>query len=382
MNILFINRMMGVAWGGGENYDFQLARGLESLGHRVSFLTAAGQAVRPEVETEIVRTPYLRRYMYQLAGRVRTVPGLIAEFDLQLFERAALAVLPRLIKRRAIDVVQILSIPRLAARLRATGQCPVAMRFPGPPAWFQTRLLRRLAAADQVGLFAHGDTVGRLERLGVAATEIPPGIDFSLYGSPSEAARAVLRARIGAGADAFVLVSVGRMVPGKGHAFALTAMRRLVDQLPDSRLVLVGDGPLRAQFEAQSRGLGLQGHVTFAGHEAAEGVARWLAAADAFCLFSDYENYSNAALEAMASGLPVLATRVGGFPLQVRDGENGYLIDLGAESQLVARVRALASDPEARRQLSRGARRFSENFSWRSSAALAAQLYERLVDHA
>ncbi len=376
MNVLFVNRMMGVAWGGGENFDFQLAKGLVSQGHQVTFLTAAGEAARVDVETETVRTPYLRRYMYELAGKVRLVPGLIAEFDLQLFEREAIRALPGIIKRRTIDLVQILALPRLAAHLEG-GTLPVAMRFPGPPAWFHTRLLRRLSAAG-VGLFAHGDTVGLLGTRGVSAEEIPPGIDFDLYGRPSERNRTELRQRIGATAPSVVLVSVGRMVPGKGHTFLLSAMKRLADQVPEAHLVLVGDGPLRSRFERQSRDLGLEHKVTFAGQQSPPEVAQWLAAADLFCLFSEYENYSNAALEAMASGLPVLATRVGGFPLQVRDGDNGYLIEPGSETQFVERVRQLAGAPALRLALGTGARRFSENFSWRTSAARVAALYERL----
>ena len=376
MNVLFVNRMMGVAWGGGENFDFQLAKGLASQGHQVTFLTAAGEAARADVETETVRTPYLRRYMYELAGRVRLVPGLIAEFDLRLFEREAIGALPGIVKRRTIDLVQILSLPRLAAHLKRGG-LPVAMRFPGPPAWFHTRLLRRLSASG-VGLFAHGDTVGRLGTLGVVAEEIPPGIDFDLYGRPSERDRAQLRERIGANPHSLVLVSVGRMVPGKGHAFLLGAMKQLATQVPEAHLVMVGDGPLRSRFERQSRELGLEHRVTFAGRQSPPEVAQWLAAADLFCLFSEYENYSNAALEAMASSLPVLATRVGGFPLQVRDGDNGYLIEPGSETQFVERVCQLAGAPAQRLALGAGARRFSENFSWRTSAARVAKLYERL----
>ncbi len=376
MNVLFVNRMMGVAWGGGENFDFQLAKGLVSQGHRVTFLTAAGEAARTDVETETVRTPYLRRYMYELAGKVRLVPGLIAEFDLQLFEREAIRALPTIIKRRTIDLVQILALPRLAAHLER-GKLPVAMRFPGPPAWFHTRLLRRLSAAG-VGLFAHGDTVGLLGTRGVSAEEIPPGIDFDLYGRPSESNRTRLRQRIGAAPASMVLVSVGRMVPGKGHAFLLSAMKRLATHVPEAHLVMVGDGPLRSRFERQSRELGLEQRVTFAGQQSPPEVAQWLAAADLFCLFSEYENYSNAALEAMASGLPVLATRVGGFPLQVRDGDNGYLIEPGSETQFVERVCQLAGAPALRLALGTGARRFSENFSWRTSAARVAALYERL----
>ena len=84
----------------------------------------------------------------------------------------------------------------------------------------------------------------------------------------------------------------------------------------------------------------------------------------------------------MASSLPILATRVGGFPLQVRDGGNGYLIDPGSYEQFVDRVAALAAAPALRFRLAQGARQFSEKFSWRSSADRAAAFYERLCHRA
>lgn len=378
MNVLFVNRMMGVTWGGGENFDFQLAQGLEAMGHRVRFLTAAGDAVPAAVPTDTVRVPYLRRYMYQLAGRLRYVPGIIAEFDLQLFERAALSRISELIASRAVDVVQILALPRLARRLVNAGSpVPVAMRFPGPPAWFHTSLLRRLAASG-VGLFSHGDTVSRLGSLGIASEEIPPGIDLARYGCPSPVDRAQLRQQIGAGPESLVIVSVGRMVPGKGHRFLVEAMAQLAPQLPSARLVLVGDGPLRAKLEQNAAAAGLGEQIVFTGTQPPTEVARWLAASDVFGLFSDYENYSNAVLEAMASNLPVLAPRLGGFPLQVRDGVNGMLITPGAHAQFVDSAVRLSSDALLRGRLAAGARSFAETFSWRSTAARAAALYERL----
>ena len=329
------------------------------------------------VKTDTVRIPYLRRYMYQLAGRLRYVPGIISECDLQLFEHAALRRIHQLVESKAVDVVQILALPRLARRLVGHSPVPVAMRFPGPPAWFHTSLLRRLAASG-VGLFAHGDTVGRLGSLGIASEEIPPGIDLARYGRPSAADRARLRSQIGAGPEALVIVSVGRMVPGKGHRFLIEAMAQLAPRLPHARLVLVGDGPLRRKLERNAATSGLSERVVFTGTQPADEVARWLAAGDAFGLFSEYENYSNAVLEAMASHLPVLAPRLGGFSLQVRDGVNGFLIAPGSHAQFVDCAIRLSSEAPLRGRLAAGARSFAETFSWRSTAARAAALYERL----
>ena len=379
MKILFINRMLGIAWGGGENYDYNLASGLRSLGHQVTFLTGCRKGDKPPeigMETLSVETPYLRHYMYRFGGKVPLVPGAVAETDLHLFGAAVMRRLSRM--ARAFDVAQVLALPRLARKLARRGW-RVAMRFPGPPAWFQSPLLRRLALGDRMPMFSHGDAVGYFrDRLGIPVTEVLPGVNGDLYRPLAGEERALIRRQIGFGPDDFVLATVGRLVPGKGHAFLLDAIGGIQDR-SRLRLLVAGDGPLRGSLEARSEALGLGRTVHFAGQQERESVARLLAASDAFCLCSDYENYSNAVLEAMATGLPVLATRVGGFPLQVEAGVNGFLVDPGDQVSFRERVAELAREPELTSRLGEGARRFAARMSWQSSAEKVTRIYEQLL---
>jgi glycosyltransferase involved in cell wall biosynthesis len=384
VNILFVNRMMGTAWGGGENYDYHLALGLQSLGHRVLLFTGCRWGERPPdsiggLESTGVSTPYLRKYMYQLAGKVRVLPGLVAQTDLRLFARAAWGPLRRILRERAVDVVQILGIPHLAEGLLDLGY-PTVMRFPGPPAWFQSGHLRRIGARRKAALFTHGDAVRYFrESVGLGVHEVPPGVDRSLFHpDPAGLVRRKIRAVHGFGADDFVLVTVGRLIEGKGHSALIGALSRRKAAGGTEKLVVVGDGPLRQRLEAQAAAQGLAGEVRFTGHLGKEQVARQLQAADCFCLFSEYENYSNAAIEAMAAGLPVLASRAGGFPLQIEEGVNGYLIDPRNPGELSRRLERLRSQDGALERLKEGARRFAERFEWRRTAERVAGIYERV----
>jgi glycosyltransferase involved in cell wall biosynthesis len=381
MKVLFVNRMMGVSWGGGENFDYHLARGFQKRGHEVVFLTGQWgnrpNNIPQEIETICIESPYLRRYMYRLAGKLPTVPGLIAETDLALFLRAARSQIEKTVKARSIDVGQVLALPHLASWIRSL--CPVAMRFPGPPAWFQSPLLRRLGRDRRSRLFAHGDAVRYFrERVHLDVENIPPGIDTELFRPADQAARASQRARLGLRPNDFALVSVARLIHGKGHPELLQTMAACRDRVA-SRLLLVGDGPMRTQFERQARELGLGSCVQFLGHMDKQGVAATLQASDAFCLFSAYENYSNAALEAMAVGLPVLATRVGGFPSQVQEGVNGHLVDGEDTGAAAACIAGLAGDPQRMTRMSLAAQSFAARFSWDATAGRVEELYAGLL---
>jgi glycosyltransferase involved in cell wall biosynthesis len=379
MNILFINRMMGISWGGGENYDYHLARGLQARGHQVLILTGRKQEAAPpprDVECLAIRTPYLRHHMYKLAGRLPLVPGVFAETDLWLFREKAKRTIERVLRERRIDLVQILALPGTAKWL--SRRVPWAMRFPGPPAWFQSGLLRRLQRGGPTRMFTHGDAVSYFrDRLSIPVAEVPPGIHREWFRPPDPAERAAARAHLDIGAGDFVLSTVGRLIAGKGHEFLLESLARRVE--PRLRVLVAGDGPLRARYEALAAQSGMGRRIRFVGQTDSAGVARILWASDAFCLLSSYENYSNAVLEAMATGLPVIASNAGGFPRQIVENENGHLIALNDHGGFLARVDGLIREPERRRRLAANAARFAGSFSWDTAAGRVEDIYAELV---
>jgi glycosyltransferase involved in cell wall biosynthesis len=147
-------------------------------------------------------------------------------------------------------------------------------------------------------------------------------------------------------------VYVGRLSHQKGLPVALEALR----EVPEARLVLVGDGPEREHLQRLATTLGLDGRVEFAGARPRDQVLRTVAGATALVLPSAWENLPHAAVEALSVGTPVVATAVGGVPEVVHDGENGLLVPAGDSTSLAAAMRALLNDEQLLGRLARAAR--------------------------
>jgi glycosyltransferase involved in cell wall biosynthesis len=148
-------------------------------------------------------------------------------------------------------------------------------------------------------------------------------------------------------------VTVGRLIPLKRVDGLLEALK----ELPDLGLVVVGDGPERPRLERRARELGVSDRVYFAGQRSKKEALGLMAACDLFVLNSVHEGLPHVVLEAMALGLPVVATAAGGTPEVVRDGETGVLVP-GRYGTLGASLSALARDPALRRRLGRAARQW------------------------
>ena len=135
----------------------------------------------------------------------------------------------------------------------------------------------------------------------------------------------------------------GRLSPEKGQALLLDAYAAVRQQLPPSRLLVVGDGVLRAPLEAQAGRLGLADAVVFEGYQS--GMRDYFGAVDLLALPSYREGLPNVVLEAFQYGVPVLSAAVGAVPSLVEDGESGWLFPAGDEQALRERlVRALVTD--------------------------------------
>lgn len=175
---------------------------------------------------------------------------------------------------------------------------------------------------------------------------------------------------------AFRVLTVGRLDAMKGFAVLLDALAGLVREGRDVRLTVVGDGPEAAALAARADALGVAGRVDFRSALPPAGVTSELRRADAFCLPSLAEGVPVVLMEAMAAGLPVVATRVMGVPELVRDGESGLLVAPGRDEPLAGALATLAADPERRRAMGRAGRRVVTNdFDVDCSAAALMKLF-------
>jgi glycosyltransferase involved in cell wall biosynthesis len=175
---------------------------------------------------------------------------------------------------------------------------------------------------------------------------IPNGIDGALFrpGSRLEA-----RHRLGLPPDRPIIVSVGGLTQRKGHHRVLAAMQSLVADRPNLLLAIVGggssEGDVGASLRRLTAELGLDGHVLLAGPQPHERIATWLQAANLFCLATANEGRPNAVLEALACGLPVVTTDVGGVAEIVRPGLDGFLVPLGDAGALVTALGTALDHP-------------------------------------
>lgn len=182
------------------------------------------------------------------------------------------------------------------------------------------------------------------------------GVDPSLFDSDTD--RTVL-SEFGWGQDDPVVGIVAGLRPEKDHATLLRAAPIVLDRLPRTKFLIIGDGPTRSGLENVVAELGIESSVHFAG--ARSDVTRLLRGIDVFTLTSETECFSIALLEAMASGRPAVCTDVGGTPEIVAEGQSGYLVPFGDSQRLADRLVDVLSDPQAARRMGRAGRARIEN---------------------
>lgn len=164
------------------------------------------------------------------------------------------------------------------------------------------------------------------------------GIDVKTFDANKIPARRFLK-----GECKNIVGIVARLVPPKDLETLLDAFKRVLEFLPSAQLWLIGDGPLRGKLEARASQLGVNGSVVFLGVR--NDIPALLSQCDIGVLSSCYEGLPNAILEYMAAGLPVIATRVGGIPDVVLDGETGLIVPPGDSGALSGALLSLLKDP-------------------------------------
>jgi glycosyltransferase involved in cell wall biosynthesis len=183
---------------------------------------------------------------------------------------------------------------------------------------------------------------------------------------------------MGAGEDDLLIVQVARLDYLKDHATAIHALAEVVRCRTNVRLVLVGEGPEEERIAEWIRQRNLASHVRLLGLRS--DISRLLSAADVFLLTSISEGIPLAVIEAMAAGLPVVSTNVGGLTETVEDGRTSFLASAGDHVTLAQHILRLAEDPALRRQMGqRGRERAIRLFSERRMHAHYLQCYREIL---
>lgn len=371
MRVLHIQKAAGI--GGSERHLLALLPELTRAGIDIHFATLAAPGAEVFVED------------LQEAGIEVTTIGAGPTLN-----PSALLKLSRLARSFRADIVHTHLIHAdVHGQIAATAaRVPGVSSVHGTPAFYGRepyrsgarlagRLARRtIAISDHIrDVLERGRIVPR-ERIRV----VKYGIRADTW-EPAQGVRNATRQALDASSDDTCVVGVAsRLVPHKGHATLIEAFKRLAPDRPGLRLAIAGDGPLREELEQQAKTLP-SGSVVFLGF--VKEIGEFMAACDmlVFPTLPEFgEGFGLATLEAMASGLPVVASRTASLPEIVIDGLTGFLVEPGSPGALSEAISRLASDDVLRKTMGTAARkRTEETFSLEAMVAGTLAVYDEVI---
>jgi glycosyltransferase involved in cell wall biosynthesis len=362
MRICFYNVTATYLSGGLETYCWEAGRAMARRGHEVSIVAGNRGHARHD-EVRLVHFPFRAEKEWPNFGvRFRRLAERLS------FARHAMSHLltggyDAVIINKPFDFPVLWRARHKGMQARTLFRSGGTDFFPGD---------RNFSAAVQNWVSASRYNARQIEaRYGRPVTVIHNGVDTQTFRRlPSDGS---MRLRYGARSEDILLVSVGRLVGWKGTRIAIEALARLPSMY---RYVVAGDGPEKPELEALAARLGVANRVHFAGGVPHDSLPQLLSICN-LCLQPSLgeEAFGISVVEAMACGLPVLASDNGGLPEIVVDGETGRLLPPGDVAVWAATIAETCADPAVLERLGRAARRRAvDEFTWSANAAKLEQV--------
>ncbi|NNJ10926.1 glycosyltransferase family 4 protein [Chloroflexales bacterium ZM16-3] len=353
MRVALYNLTTTTKFGGVESFVWDLARELVGRDHQVTVIGGAGPRREAAPGVRVITFPFVPRAFWQAIPPLRR-----AYAEAKLLERLTMAVpaLPHLASA-GYDIIHIQKPYDLGPALlaRRLGGAKVILGCHGEDFYRgDTLLARRVDASVSCSRF-NAETVAR--RYGFTPEVVFNGIDISLFRPVSP--DPMLRGRDHVGSP--LLLFVGRLQPWKGVETAIRAL----PHIPQATLLVAGAGEDRPRLERIVAELGLDVRVRFLGGLDRRDLPRLYSSADLLLATSHAsETFGIGPVEAQACGLPVVASRFGGFPEVVDEGRTGLLVPPRDPQALADAVNALLSDPARRAAMAAAAPAWAAQFAW------------------
>jgi len=368
MKIVILTSMFPPKWLGGVEIATQnIARYLAQAGHEVHVITSLDKELPKESQEDNF---FVHRINYP---KIKILGSLI--FWLKIFFN---------IKKNKPDIVHCQRIQMGAPGLlfKKIYKKPYIVWCHGDDIYFPwkfKKIISRLVLNSAGAVIAL--TNDMRDRLGKSFKRnifiLPNGISPEKFkGFSKQAIRDKFKIR----PDEKIIIFVGGLKSIKGVRYLIEAFKIINQKIPETRLFLVGDGSERHNLEDIVKKNRLQEKVNFLGKIINEKVSEYMAASDIFVLPSLFETFGIVNLEAMASGLPVVATRVYGIPEVIKDGENGFLVDPKSPEQLAEKILFLFKNDELREKISENNKEKAKKYSWENIVAKLEKIYSEVIN--
>jgi len=382
MKILIVNRLMGIRRGGGEYFDYYIARELQRMGCKIKFIIGKrGKSDvnlgLPDFATVYISTPYLRDYYYWWEEKrfrpLRIIGSVILDLDLYLFEKAVFDYL-KTSDRFEFNLVQLCGLPRLGSWIEEKLQVPTSIVWHGEPSKRGIRWGKQ--CSFHIGIGAAYPTVR--DYIDSNTLPLEPGIDTDNF---VRRQKTRIRDSLNLNQGSVVFIFVGRLIPIKNLPFMLEGFWEVLKENRKIHLLIIGDGPEKKSLMQFVRGKGMNKNVTFTGNIQRDKIADYYSAADVFIMTSKYESFPLVILEAMSCELPIVATNVGGIPMQIKDRRNGFLIESGNVRQFKEAIITLLNNSSLAIEMGKRNRELvKEKYSWSASAKKLKEVYDLILN--
>ena len=362
MKILFLANHLNV--GGISSYLFTLASGLKQKGHQVYLASSGG-----ELEDKFIQAG-ITLFKAPLATKNEISPKIFLSF----------LKLKKIVRELDIDLIHSHSRTTqvLGERLaRALGKAHIFTCH----GFFNPRLLRRIFGCWGQKVIAISQQVKehlivdfKLDKNKI--TVIHNGIDTKNFGDFS--ARVKIRQELGLLPADFLVGIIARLSDVKGHSYLIRAMQEVIKNFPNTKLLIIGQGKTKDALTQEAQDLGLKSSIIFIPE--AKNTKDWLAAMDVFVMPSLQEGLGLALMEAMAQGLAVVGSCVGGIKTLILDKVNGLLVAPADATALAQAMVTLLSDAQLRRVLGAKGREFiMANFSKEEMVDKTEIVYQQVL---
>ncbi|MFH1172804.1 MAG: glycosyltransferase family 4 protein [Nanoarchaeota archaeon] len=367
MHILMINHEFPPLGGGGGNANYYIARELVKLGHSVDIVTSGFSGLKSET---------INGFNVHRIKTKRKHETHATTLEMLSFVKNSRKYCKKLMKNKKYDIIQcFFTLPAGLTGFLLTKKfkVPMVIRMGGSdvPGYdpYRFKLLYKLLIPLYKKVWRRADCLvvnsQKLKDLLLKSKQMK--VDIIYNGADSEELKANRKS------DGKTIICISRLVKRKGIDYLLRALK----DRKDFHLIIIGDGEERQNLENLANKLGINSRTEFIGAVEHNGVIKYLNKADIFVLPSFAEGMSNALLEAIANGLPVIVTDVGGSKELVKN--NGVIIQPGNEEQLKDAIEKLLSNEKLRKQMSKESLEIAKKFTWQNIAKEYENLYRGLI---